>query len=117
MAHVATYIDVQPASTTDATVLLRRYRESSSSENGNSWIELMQETSRMNRFVIVEAWKDESSLDAHERAGHVDQFRANLKTVQNSPYDRRVHQPFAVDPQPPVAAPAGVYVVTHVDVP
>jgi quinol monooxygenase YgiN len=117
MIYVATYVDVQPSSTSEGIALIKRYREASRTEEGNSCVDVVQETSRSNRFVVVEVWKDQSSFDAHEQAGQTALFRAGLKRIHNSPYDQRVHHAFANDPVPPAAEADTLCVVTHVDVP
>ena len=117
MIYVATYIDVQPASKLEAATLLKLFGESTRTESGNLWTEFMQESSRTNRFVLIEAWENEASLQAHEQSFGTTSFRSNLKSIQNSPNDRRVHLGFAT--ATPKAAPnrGAVFVVTHVDVP
>ncbi len=114
--YVATYIDVQPSSMTQGAALIRQYRQASLAEAGILGVEVVQEISRPNRFVIVESWKDQASFDAHEKAERTAQFRAGLKTIHNSPYDQRVHQGFAIGPAPSAAGNT-VSAVTHVDVP
>src|SRR5215510_1972604 len=96
MIHIATYVDVQPRPINDAVALLKRYRESTSTEEGSMRTTVLQETFRPNRFVILEAWKEESSFLAHDKANHTTEFRSRLKAIHNSPYDQRVHQRFAV---------------------
>jgi quinol monooxygenase YgiN len=117
MVYVATYIDVQVKSTTEGIELVKHYRELTRTQSGNSRIEAVQESSRTNRFVIIEAWNDQSSFEAHEQAEPAVQFRARLKAIHNSPYDQRVHQAFAIDPRPPGEGRASLFAVTHVDVP
>src|SRR6185436_17787558 len=114
--YVATYIDVQLSSTEQGIALIRQYREASRMEPGNSGVDVIREIDRPNRFVIIEVWKDASSFDAHERAGHTTQFRARLKAIHNSPFDQRVHQGFEVDSRPSAAGRGVVSAVTHVDV-
>src|SRR5262245_14028396 len=117
MIYIATYIDVQPDSTEDAITLLTQYHSDSKAERGNLWIHGLQENSRQNRFVVLEAWSDEESLQAHESAEHTTQFRSRLRTIHNSPYDRRVHTAFAVGIEQALAGKDALQVVTHVDVP
>jgi quinol monooxygenase YgiN len=117
--HIVTYVDAQRNSTNEALALLQRYGNATGAENGSLGTFLLQETSRPNRFVIVEAWRDEPSFQAHETAPHTTEFRTRLATIHNSPSDQRVHFAFSVGnegatPQPD---PGMMYVVTHVDVP
>ena len=96
MIYVATYIDIQPSSTTDGAALTKVYAAQTRGENGCLSVEPVQELGRKNRFVVIENWKDEASLDAHEQAANTAEFRSKLKAIHNSPYDRRVHLGFAV---------------------
>ena len=51
--YVATYIDVQLASTDQGIALIKQYREASRIERGNSRVDVVQEIARPNRFVIM----------------------------------------------------------------
>ena len=115
--YVATYIDVQLASTDQGIALIKQYREASRIEWGNSRVDVVQEIARPNRFVIIEVWRDQSSFEAHEGAEHTARFRAGLRLIHNSPFDQRVHHGLAIDPRSSAAEREIVSVVTHVDVP
>jgi len=109
MLHVVTYIDIDPKSIAEGLALLKSYRES-----GGAIV--LQETSRRNRFIMVEAWNDETAFQAHEGSQRVAEFRSRLHAIHNSPYDQRVHHTFSAGPQQE-AGDGMVYTVTHVDVP
>ena len=115
--YVATYVDVQSVFLNQGAALIKEYRETTRAEKGNSGIDVVQETGRPSRSVVMEIWNDASSFEAHEKAGHTIQFRTKLKAIQNSPYDQRVHKGLAVDSRPWAPERGGVSVVTHVDVP
>jgi quinol monooxygenase YgiN len=115
--YIATYIDIQPSSTTQGITLVRQYSEATRREKGNLGIDVLEEMSRPNRLVIIEIWEDQPSFEIHEKAEPTAEFRTRLKGIHNSPYDQRVHHGFAIDPAPAATAPANVSVVTHVDVP
>src|SRR5205823_4317970 len=117
MTYVVTYVDAQPDFTRQAITLLLHYRAITGAEVGNSGIAVLQENARRNRFVLVEAWQDESFFQLHENAEHTAQFRSGLRAIHNSPYDQRVHHVFSVGPEPKAAGPATLSAVTHVDVP
>jgi len=114
MTPIATYIDLDPKFTSNGIELLNKYREQTAAEEGNTEVVLLQETSRLNRFVIIEVWADEAKFQAHEAASHTAEFRSKLKTIHNSPYDQRVHHSFSVAG---AQGDGALYVVTHVDVP
>ena len=115
--YVATYVDVQSVSLNQGAALIKEYRETTRAEKGNLGIDVVQETGRPSRSVVMEIWNDASSFETHEKAGHTIQFRTKLKAIQNSPYDQRVHRGLSVDPRPWAPERGGISVVTHVDVP
>ena len=117
MLYVATYFDIQLPATDQGIALIKQYRDAGRTEQGNSSIDVVQEIGRPNRFVIIEFWKDQSSLEAHERAERTAQFRTKIKAIHNSPFDEREHHGFATDPHRPAGGRDMVSVVTHVDVP
>lgn len=114
--YIVTYVDAQRNSANEALALLQQYRNATADDNGNLAVLLLRETSRPNRFVIVEAWRDEPSFQAHESAPHTTEFRSSLASIHNSPNDQRVHQAFSVGVTRQ-HNPGMKYVVTHVDVP
>jgi quinol monooxygenase YgiN len=115
--HIATYVEVGTSSDKDGIKLLQQYREASRKEAGNLRTEVAQELGRANRFVVLEIWKDQAAADAHGKSAGTSAFRDKLKTIQNGPYDERVHNAFAVAANDPITAKRAVYVVSHVDVP
>jgi quinol monooxygenase YgiN len=116
--YVATYIDADPNSIREAAAVIEQYRKATSSEAGSQRVDVIQEISRPNRWVVIEAWADESSFDAHEKGSATASFRDKIKAIQNSPYDQRVHHAWTVG-TPPAAAVGrdALSVVTHIDVP
>jgi quinol monooxygenase YgiN len=115
--YIATYVDIKQSLTAEGMELVLLYRDTSRAGQGNQSIDVLQETNRSNRFVIIESWKDQPAFIAHEEAQHTLQFRAKLKTIHSNPYDQRVHNDFATGKETPKATPDSVCVVTHVDVP
>jgi quinol monooxygenase YgiN len=116
IVYVATYFDIRKSSADEGRALLRKYGEGNLGQLGVLASRIVQEISRPNRFVAIEAWRDQASFEAHEQSISTAEFRANLKRIHNSPHDQRVHHAFAVSPAGTVADGA-VWVVTHVDVP
>jgi quinol monooxygenase YgiN len=115
--YVATYVDVRSASANEGTALVKAYRETTRAEKGNLAVDIVQETGRPSRSVIVEIWNDTPAFQTHEKAARTIEFRTKLKALQNSPYDQRVHKGLSVDPKPWALGRGNVSVVTHVDVP
>jgi quinol monooxygenase YgiN len=114
---IATYVDIKRSLAGEGMGLLRIYRGASSAESGNEYIHVFQETTRPNRFVVLESWKDQPVFLSHEEAQQTLQFRAKLKSIYSNPYDQRVHHGFAVSTKTAAVTADSVCVVTHVDVP
>ena len=114
--YVVTYVEVLPAAVKEAAPLLRQYRDASRKDSGNLRMELVQETARPTRFVMLTIWPDQNAFDASGKGAPAAAFREKLKTIQAAPYDERVHSGFSVA-TPTTSRVAGVVVVTHVDVP
>jgi quinol monooxygenase YgiN len=114
--YVVTYVEVMPTAKDDGAALVRQFRDASRKESGNLRVEAGQRIGQPNQFVILEAWKDQQSVDAHAKAADTAHFRDKLKTIQNAPYDERVHFPLSVGPLPANLSGDAVIAVTHVDV-
>jgi quinol monooxygenase YgiN len=115
--YVATYVDVQPQLSGQGVTLIEQYRNATQKETGNVSVEVVQEISRSNRFVILEVWKDQASFETHEKANHTADFRSRLQAIHVSPSDQRVHQGLTIDARTVAIPRNSVSVVTHVDVP
>jgi quinol monooxygenase YgiN len=109
-----TYLDVGADAVPQGVELIRKYRDASRREDANLEFTILQETSRPNRFAIMEGWRDKAAFDAHDKGAAKAEFEGALKPIRNSPPDRKVLQPFANASAQP--APAGaLYLVEHVD--
>jgi quinol monooxygenase YgiN len=113
--HAVTYLDVGTASVTQGVDLIKKYREAARRETANLEFTVMQETSRPNRFVIVEGWGDQAAFEGHDKGTVKADFEAALKPIRNSPPDRHMLQPYANAPARPIPAGGGLYMVEHVD--
>ena len=115
--YIATYVDVQPPLSGQSVTIIEQYCNAARKEAGNVSIEVVQEISRSNRFVILEVWTDQASFETHERVNHTADFRSRLRAIHVSPYDQRVHQGLTIDARRVAIPHNSVSVVTHVDVP
>jgi quinol monooxygenase YgiN len=114
--YVATYVEVLPNAVRDATAVLRQYRETVRKEAGNLRSELVQETARPTRFLLLSAWSDQNALDAHVKNAAAPHVREKLKALLAAPFDERLHNAFAVAAREPLR-PNSVTAASHVDVP
>jgi quinol monooxygenase YgiN len=113
--HAVTYLDVGTNDVSQGVELIKKYRELSRREAANLEFTVLQETSRPNRFVIMEGWKDQAAFEAHDKGTAKAEFEGALKPIRNSPPDRHMLQPFANAPARPTPAGGTLYMVEHVD--
>jgi quinol monooxygenase YgiN len=114
--YVATYVEVLPNAVGDAAAMLRQYRDAVGKEAGNIRAEVVQETGRPTRFLLLSAWSDQSASDASGKSARTAQLRDRFKALLAAPFDERVHSGFAVAAREPLRANS-VTVASHVDVP
>ena len=90
--YVVTHVDVVPSPQNDPPGLLKRLAEESRNDKGNVRFDVVQHTMRANHFTIVEAWQNESALDAHAAAAHTKQYRDTLQPMAGGPLDERLYK-------------------------
>ncbi len=113
--YLVTYVEVMSNAVASATALLTRYRNASRHDAGNLRFDVLAEIARPNRFVVLEAWKDQAALDAHVQSTGTVQFQQQLKPIQDAPSDQRVNHALlgqSID----TSRLGAIDVVTHVDV-
>src|SRR4051812_40155808 len=109
-----TYLDVGTTSVAQGIELIKKFRDASRRETANLEFTVLQETSRPNRFVIMEGWKDQAAFESHDKGTAKAEFETALKPVRNSPPDRHMLQLFANAPARTLP-PGALYMVEHVD--
>src|SRR5262249_57373454 len=113
--HMITYIEAIPAAKAQAATLLKELAAASKQDAGLLRFEVLERTAPTNQFVIVEAWKDEATLNAHSAAAHAKQFRYKMQPHLLAPIDDRLSVITTISPIS-AATRAGLYLVTYVDV-
>jgi quinol monooxygenase YgiN len=114
---IVTYVEVAPASESQALGLLKGYRDATRRGDGNVKAEVLQRMARPGHFVITEEWRDDASWKSHRQSAHATQFQEKLNALRVGPYDERMHYAHAVGAAAAAAAAGnGVLIVTHVDV-
>jgi len=114
--YTVIYVEVMPTSKSDATVVLRRYRDAARKEGGNLRCEIAQRIDQPHQFVILSIWKDQKSWEAHGKGAASMEMREKVAAVRNAPTDERVHIGLSVGPIDVTASRDAVFVATHVDV-
>src|SRR5215510_2797005 len=112
--YAVTYLDVGTTSVAQGVDLIRKLREASRHEAANLELTILQETSRPNRFVIMEGWKDQAAFEAHDKGAAMSEFQGAWKPIRNSPPDRHMLQPFA-NAAARAVPPGALFMVEHVD--
>jgi quinol monooxygenase YgiN len=113
--YAVTYLDVDTGAVPRGLELIKKYRDASRGEAANLEFTVLQETSRPNRFVIMEGWRDQTAFEAHDKGTAKAEFEGALKPIRNSPPDRHMLQPFANAPARPAPSGSTLYMVEHVD--
>lgn len=113
--YAVTYLDVGAGAALQGIELIKKYREQSRREARNLEFTILQETSRPNRLVIMEGWRDQAAFEAHDKGVAKAEFEGALKPIRNSPPDRHMLQPFANAPARLGPAGGALYMVEHVD--
>jgi quinol monooxygenase YgiN len=114
--YVVSYVEVTPASTSQARDLIAQYVKSIRQEPGNVQSVALQRIGEPNHFAIVEAWKDKDAHVAHAGAAATQASRAKLDPMLRSPYDERTHVGLNVAAASKAPVPGAVYAVTHIDI-
>jgi quinol monooxygenase YgiN len=96
-----------------AITALKQYRDATQKEDGNVRVDIFEQVGRPGHFAIVEAWRDQKTLDG--RASAQKQLLSALEPIRVSGYDQRPYKTLTVGPVPPPNSRA-VSVVSHVDV-
>jgi quinol monooxygenase YgiN len=116
VVYGATYVEVAPGATSQAIELLKALVTASRKEDGNLRFQFVQERQRPNRFVVIEAWKDQAAFEGHRKGKPYAEFNEKLGPIRNAPPDERVHNALAAANMPGPARGA-LWIITHVDVP
>ena len=114
--YTVIYVEVMPTSRSDATLILRRYREATRKEGGNLRCEVAQRIDQPHQFVILSIWKDQKAWEAHGKGPASMEMREKVAAVRNAPTDERVHSGLSIGPIDVTAGRDAIYVATHVDV-
>lgn len=119
-AHLITYVESLPfdalSPQSGTASQLEHHRDASRKEAGNVRFDVLTELGRPNRFVILEAWRNMASSDAHDKADGTARFRQAMDKVRSAPLDIRTNAELFADPRPRDYRAGAIYVITHVDV-
>jgi|SRR5215469_245691 len=113
--YAVTYLDVSTDWVLQGGGLIKQFRDASRRQAGNLEFSVLQETERPNRFVILEAWKDQAAFDAHAKSAEAAHFDFILEAIRNSPPNQHVLRAFAPGPTGATAGDGAIRLVEHID--
>jgi len=114
--YLVAYVDIIPASRAAMVSALKQYREVTGRASGDARVETFEQVGRPGHFVVVERWKDQTTLDAHRLTAHAKAFRDAMQPIRVSGYDERPYKALSADPAAQSGSGRTVYVVSHVDI-
>jgi quinol monooxygenase YgiN len=87
--YVITHVDVTGQFKDDAIVMMKKLAADSRKEPGAGRFDLWQQSNRLNHFTVIEIWKDQPALDAHNLAAGTREFREKVGRMMGALYDDR----------------------------
>jgi quinol monooxygenase YgiN len=87
--YVATHVDVTGQFKDDAIVMMKMLAVESRKQAGSDRFEVWQQNNRLNHFTMIEVWKDQGALDAHDASATARSFRDQLGHMMGALYDDR----------------------------
>lgn len=87
-----THVDFIPPKKDEGIVALKATADPSRQESGNLRYDILQQTSRPNHLTLVEAWRDQRALEAHEAAAHTARFRDISTPMSGALFDQRLYR-------------------------
>lgn len=87
------HVDVIPPLAAEYAGILKDYIDGIRGEPGLLRFAVLQSLApRTNHFTVVEDWRDDAALEAHQKAAFVQTYRGVLAHELASPYDERAYQ-------------------------
>jgi len=87
--YVVTHVDVTGQFKDENIAMMKKLAADSRREPGAERFEVWQQNNRLNHFTVVEIWKDEAALDAHNLAAPSRAFRDKVGPMLGALYDDR----------------------------
>ena len=87
-----THVDFIPPKKDEGIAALKATADPSRQESGNLRYDILQQSSRPNHLTLVEAWRDQRALEAHEAAAHIAKFRDISTPMSGALFDQRLYR-------------------------
>jgi quinol monooxygenase YgiN len=85
MIDLQAYMEVKPDRRDEFLEKVQDIIIGSRAEEGNVSYVLYEEAGNTNRFVMLEEWKDQAAIDAHNQAPHFLKFMEDAKSILAGP--------------------------------
>jgi quinol monooxygenase YgiN len=108
------YLEVAPASHGAARSLLKEYRTATKGDGFNR-LDVFEQIGRPGRFVVIENWRDQQSLDAHNGSREKTALLAMLKPLRTGAVDERPYRLASAGGDGFSTVPGAVFSISHVD--
>ena len=86
------HVDLIGAKKDDGLAALKQLSADSAKNVGVLHYDVLQQVSRPNHLTLVEVWRGNAALEAHETAAHTRKFREVLLPMSGSLYDQRLYK-------------------------
>jgi (4S)-4-hydroxy-5-phosphonooxypentane-2,3-dione isomerase len=116
IAYSVAYVDIAPASGTEAIAALKQYRDASRKDEGFQRIEFFEQGGRPAHFCIIETWANSKDLDTHAASENARSFRTRIDSMRLSDYDQRPYKTLSLGIAHNDRGSRGTFVITHVDI-
>lgn len=90
--YVLTHADSIPDGREKAAAALTDLAAKSRQEPGNVLFHVTVQTNRNNHYTVIEVWKDEKALDAHDTADYTKKFRDTFGPFSGALFDERIYK-------------------------
>jgi autoinducer 2-degrading protein len=115
-AYSVAYVDIVPASRTEAITAMKQYRDASRKDDGFQRIEFFEQAGRPAHFCIVETWASNRDLDTHAATANTKDFRTKIDSMRLSDYDQRPYKTLSLGAHKDGSSRSSTVVITHVDI-
>ena len=88
-AVAISHVDVAPPKKDDGVAALKALADPTRKDNGNLRFDAYQQKTRPNHFTVIEVWRNQKAVDAHETDTHTKDFRKVLGSATGALYDQR----------------------------
>ena len=114
--YAVAYVEVTPTGVPQATKAFQAYRQALTGEIGFAGFDLFEQLGRPGHFALIETWRDQAALDAHQATASVTTLKGALQPIRVSGYDQRPYRTLTVAPARATPGRNAVVVVSHVDI-